>query len=125
MPLSPSEKKALVATAAFLLGLLLLRRASASGPPKGEVFIHPIEERPSTWGPGDATDAVLANLQRRAVSLLAVDLDLMAPTHSPSPNEVLDVQDVVRKLKAAGKTGEADHLATLLRQAQSLAGGES
>ena len=125
MSLSLVEKKALVGTAAFLVGLLLLRRSFASGTPKGEVFIHPIQERPSTWGEKDAADVLLADLQRKAVALLSVDLDLMAPTHSPSPSEVLDIQDTIRALKAAGKTGEADHLSKLLRQAQTLRGGEA
>ena len=122
MAITLPEQKALVGFGAFLVGVLFLRRLLAG---KGDVFIDRVEEEPATWDEKDDADAELSELQRRAVALLAVDLDLMEPTHSPSPNETLDVQDTIRKLRTAGKTGEADHLATLLRQAQSLGGGES
>ena len=122
MAITLPEQKALVGFGAFLVGVLFLRRLLAG---KGDVFIDRVEEEPATWDEKDDSDAELSELQRRAVALLAVDLDLMEPTHSPSPNEVLDIQDTIRKLRTAGKTGEADNLSKLLRQAQSPRGGES
>lgn len=117
--LSLIEKKAVVGFGAFLVGVLFLRRAFASAP-KGEVFIDKVQVEKAEFTPKDQTDLVLANLQRQAMELLAVDLDEMAPTRAPTPLQTLQVEDTIGKLRAAGKTSEANFLAQLLHEAQSI-----
>jgi len=88
--------------------------------PDSEVFIDKVEVQKAEYTPQDASDAVLAALQRQALEVLGVDLDEMAPTKSPSPLQTLEVEGTIGKLKAAGKTSEATFLTQLLHEAQSL-----
>lgn len=120
MILTLAEKKAIVGFGAFLAGVLFLRRALAKEPAKGEVFVDKVEVEKAEFTPQDQTDLVLANLQRQAMETLAVDLDEMAPTRVPTPLQTLEVEGTISKLKAAGKTSEANFLAQLLHEAQSL-----
>lgn len=119
MSLTVLEKKGLVAGFSFLVGVLFLRRALGR-PGKGDVYIDPVTVTPTTFTPEDQNDALLSALQRQAMESLGVDLDLMAPTKKPTPMQVLDVESTIQKLGAAGKTGEASFLATLLHEAQAL-----
>jgi hypothetical protein len=118
--LSIAEKKLLVGGAAFVVGVLFLRRALAG---KGEVYIDEVKVQKTTWTPADDQAAALTALQRQAMEDLGVDLDLMAPTRRPTPMAVLEVEGTIQKLNAAGRTGEASFLATLLHEAQALPEG--
>lgn len=119
MSLTVLEKKGLIAGLSFVVGVLFLRRALAR-PVKGKVYIDPVTVTPTTLTREDKENSILSALQRQAMESLGVDLDLMAPTKKPSPMAVLDVESTIQKLGAAGKTGEASFLATLLHEAQAL-----
>ena len=113
MALSLADKKALTTVGTLLVGFLFLRRLFG----KGDVFIDRVDVQKAEWTPADDRALDLSERQRRATELLAVDLDLMAPTRRPTPLEQVEIEETIAALKAGGRTGEANFLSQLLGEA--------
>lgn len=113
------NQKAGVTLGSLVLGVLLadrwLRRRAL-----GQAVLGPVYGTTTTYDDEDRRQEALSGQYRAALSLLAVDLDLMEPTRRPTPDQLLLLEQTAKNLDASGRADDAKYLRGLTREALQL-----
>lgn len=114
-----SNQKAVITLGSAVLGVLLARRWLRHRA-LGDAVLGPVTVTSTSYDDEDRRQEALSSQYRAAMALLQMDLDLMEPTHHPSPNEALLLEQTARNLEAAGRADDAHFLRELLHEAVAL-----